>query len=425
MGALVVFAGVYVLFEQDDGIEGYSATSSETDFTDCCSACGSEGVNVMENMPYASVAQTADTMSRRTASPRAAIRLVLTLALPFILLSAAMIGCAQNGDTRGDADIDPVVAQLFEPIPPEAPAPEDNPTTEARVDLGHKLFFEQKLSRSGTISCNTCHVVGAGGVDHLPRAVGEAGRVGPRTSPTVFNAAFLGSQFWDGRAETLEEQAMGPIQAHVEMDMTPEEAVERLRETGYLPFFEQAFPEDDDPLTFDNIARAIASFERTLITPGSPFDRFLEGETDALTEEQRAGLQLFTSSGCAGCHNGVLLGGQGFARFSHAEGGGDVGRADVTGREADRYVFRIAPLRNVAETAPYFHDGSASTLHEAVSVMGSAQLARTFNDEEVAQIVAFLESLTGEFPLVTFPQLPRVATGVAPARSTSPADTTQ
>ena len=328
------------------------------------------------------------------------------IALPIILVVTLFVGCAQDRDDT--ADIDPVVAQLFEPIPPEAEAPEDNPITDEKIELGHMLFFEQKLSRSGIISCNTCHVVGAAGVDHLPLAVGEAGRVGTRTSPTVYNAAFLGSQFWDGRAETLEEQAMGPIQAHVEMDLTPEETEERLRETGYLPYFEAAFPEaEGDPITFDNIVKAIATFERTLITPGSPFDRYLEGDASALTEEQIAGLNLFTSAGCAGCHNGVLLGGQGFARFSHAEGSGDPGRTEVTGEESDRYVFRIAPLRNVALTYPYFHDGSAATLEEAVSVMGSAQLGRQFNEEEISQMVAFLESLTGEFPLVTYPQLPR------------------
>lgn len=346
-----------------------------------------------------------------SASPLASpLRLVL------LALVVAFAGCAGEerpaGDgtaatSGGDYELDPLVARLFEPIPEEAPAPEDNPMTEAGVELGHMLFFEQKLSRSGVVSCNTCHVVGAAGVDHLALAVGEQGRQGTRTSPTVYNAAFLGSQFWDGRAATLEEQAAGPIQAHVEMDLTPEEAVERLRESGYLPYFEAAFPDDEDPLTFENLTRAIASFERTLITPGSPFDRYLDGERDALTEQQRAGLQLFTSSGCAGCHNGVLLGGQGFARFSHAEGGDDLGRAEATGQEADEYVFRIAPLRNVAETAPYFHDGSAATLEEAVSVMGSAQLGRSFNEQEVADLVAFLESLTGEFPLVTFPRLPR------------------
>ena len=300
------------------------------------------------------------------------------------------------------------VSPLFQPLPESAEHPEDNPGTPERIDLGHKLFFEPKLSRSGIISCNTCHVVGAAGVDAREVAIGEGARTGPRNSPTVYNAAFLSAQFWDGRAPTLEEQAKGPIQAHVEMDLTPEEAVERLREVGYEPLFAAAFPEDDDPLTFDNIARAIAAFERTLITPGAPFDRYLAGDENALTAQQKQGLSIFQSAGCISCHHGVMLGGQGYAAFSHVEGSGDIGRAAVTGRDEDRYVFRIAPLRNVALTAPYFHNGSAATLHEAVSIMGWVQLKRRFTDEEVDALVAFLESLTGEFPVVTHPQLPRV-----------------
>src|SRR5690606_14126316 len=220
------------------------------------------------------------------------------------------------------------------------------------------------------ISCNTCHVIGAAGVDHRAIAMGEGARTGPRNSPTVYNAAFLQSQFWDGRAPTLEEQAKGPIQAHVEMDLTPEEAVENLSATGYGPYFARAFPEADSALTFDHLAMAIAAFERTLITPGSAFDRYLEREDDALTEQQREGLLLFQQAGCAGCHNGPLLGGNGYAAFSHVEGSEDRGRADVTLQDEEAYHFRIAPLRNVALTYPYFHDGSAQTLDEAVQIMG-------------------------------------------------------
>ena len=299
------------------------------------------------------------------------------------------------------------VSPLFEPLPAEAPHPEDNPGTPERIDLGHKLFFEPKLSRSGIISCNTCHVVGAAGVDARPVAMGEGARTGPRNSPTVFNAAFLSAQFWDGRAPTLEEQAKGPIQAHVEMDLTPEEAVQRLRETGYEPLFKAAFPDEADPLTFDNIAKAIAAFERTLITPGAPFDRYLAGDTAALTPLQKRGLNIFQSAGCIGCHNGVLLGGRSFAAFTHVAGSPDIGRAAVTGKQEDRHVFRVAPLRNVALTAPYFHDGSAATLHDAVRIMGKVQLNREFTPEEVDALVAYLESLTGEFPQIPHPQLPR------------------
>lgn len=300
-------------------------------------------------------------------------------------------------------------AQIFEPIPAEAEAPADNPMTEEKVELGHMLFFENRLSRSGIISCNTCHVVGAAGVDHRALAMGDSGRVGPRNSPTVFNAAFLKSQFWDGRAATLEEQAIGPLQAHVEMDLRPDEAMARLDESGYRAYFEKAFPDEEDSFTYDNLAKAIASFERTLITPGAPFDRFLEGEEDALTEIEKAGLDLFMQSGCMGCHNGPLLGGNSFMPFTHAsnQGGEDTGLHAITGDEADKYVFRVAPLRNVEFTYPYFHDGSAKTLEDAVSVMGSSQLNRDFTQEEVSQIVAFLKSLSGEFPMVTHPRLPR------------------
>ena len=323
------------------------------------------------------------------------------------LVGAVLVlsGCrtGEDGSTGTSGELSP----LFQPLPASAPEPADNPSTPERVDLGRMLFFEPKLSRSGTIACNTCHVVGAAGVDHRDVAIGEGARTGPRNSPTVFNAAFLQSQFWDGRAPTLEEQAKGPIQAHVEMDLTPEEAVENLRATGYEPYFARAFPEADTALTFDHVAMAIAAFERTLLTPGSPFDRYLEGEEDALTPEQKEGLTLFQQAGCVGCHNGPLLGGNGFAAFSHVEGDEDRGRADVTQREEDEYFFRIAPLRNVAVTHPYFHDGSAATLDEAVAIMGEVQLGRSFTEEERANLVAFLESLTGEFPQVPYPYLPR------------------
>jgi len=283
----------------------------------------------------------------------------------------------------------------------------------ARVELGKMLYFEPKLSRSNTISCNTCHVVGAAGVDHRDVAMGEGARTGPRNSPTVFNAAFLASQFWDGRAPSLEEQAKGPIQAHVEMDMTPDEVVERLEETGYGPYFADAFSDEAAPVTFNNVAKAIAAFERTLLTPGSAFDAYLEGDETALTGEQKEGLAIFQDAGCVGCHNGPLLGGNSYAGFSHVEGTADRGREGVTGRTADAYVFRVAPLRNIALTYPYFHNGSANTLAEAVSIMGESQLGLTLTPDEQTKLVSFLESLTGEFPQVPYPYLPRRAPGTS------------
>lgn len=319
--------------------------------------------------------------------------------------SFILLGSCSTDEPVRPADVSP----LFEPIPPEAPVPEDNPMTPEKVDLGHKLFFEPRLSRSGIISCNTCHVVGAAGVDHRDVAIGEMGRLGPRNTPTVYNAAFLKAQFLDGRAATLEEQAVGPIQAHVEMDLTPEEAMQRLEQTGYRPLFEKAFPDEEEPFTFDNLAKAIASFERTLITHGSPFDDYLEGDLTALDEKERSGLRLFQDSGCLGCHHGPLLGGRSFTRFTHAANkeGTDMGRYAVTGDPADKYVFRVAPLRNVELTYPYFHDGSAETLEEAISIMGESQIGRTYTEEEVDQLVAFLKTLTGEFPIIPHPSLPR------------------
>ncbi len=341
--------------------------------------------------------------------------------IPAVVLAAFLAACGKQGKEAPPAGGERPAAQrpaglspLFETLPATAPAPTDNPTSAERVELGHKLFFEPKLSRSGTIACNTCHVIGAAGVDNRDVAMGEGARTGPRNSPTVFNAAFLKAQFWDGRAPTLEEQAKGPIQAHVEMDLTPNEAVARLRATGYAPLFAEAFGGDTAALTFDNLAKAIAAFERTLLTPGAPFDHYLAGDSTALGPEARAGLALFQQAGCIGCHNGPLLGGNGYANFSHVQGSKDVGRAAVTKNAADNWVFRIAPLRNIAMTHPYFHNGSARTLEDAVSIMGNSQLKRNFTPEEVRQLVAFLHSLTGEFPSVPYPQLPRAFPTAAP-----------
>lgn len=332
---------------------------------------------------------------------------LLAMSIVSVVLVFSAMSCQSGSSPIGEAPLAP--HPLFQVLPDYAEDPEYNIRTPERIDLGHKLFFEPKLSRSGIISCNTCHVVGAAGVDHRERAIGEGAQVGPRNSPTVYNAAFLKAQFWDGRAATLEEQAEGPIQAHVEMDLTPDEAVERLRRTGYLPYFQAAFPDEEHPLTFGNIAKAIAAFERTLLTPGSKFDQYLEGNFDVLSERELAGMRIFQETGCASCHHGPLLGGNMFMEFSHL-GGEDIGRAAVTGYERDQFVFRVAPLRNVALTYPYFHDGSVATLEEAISIMGTAQLGRTFNDEEVEKLVAFMHTLTGEFPMIPHPSLPRVPT---------------
>jgi cytochrome c peroxidase len=276
------------------------------------------------------------------------------------------------------------------------------------------LFFEPRLSASHLISCNTCHNVGLGGDDDLPTSIGHGWQKGPRNSPTVFNAVFNAAQFWDGRAEDLAEQAKGPVQAGVEMASTPARVVETLNSIPeYVQRFEASFPDVEDPVTFDNMAMAIEAFEATLLTPDAPFDRFVQGDDHALDETQKKGLELFINKGCAGCHGGVNFGGQGYYPFGLVKKPGaeilpegDKGRFEVTQTATDEYVFRASPLRNIELTAPYFHSGAVWSLEEAVSVMGNAQLGTQLTAEEVDAITAFMKSLTGEIPVIGYPELP-------------------
>jgi cytochrome c peroxidase len=302
----------------------------------------------------------------------------------------------------------------FEPIPRMVPAVRDNAITGAKVDLGKLLFFEPRLSASGVISCNTCHNVGLGGMDGLEVAVGHGWQTGPRNSPTVYNAVFNAAQFWDGRAADLKEQAKGPIQAGVEMASTPERVIAVLKSIpAYVEHFERAFPGEPDPVTFDNVARAIEAFEATLITPDSRFDQWLQGNDAVMTDEEVEGLQLFMDTGCVACHAGVNVGGQDYYAFGVMELPGaeilppeDRGRFQVTASATDDYVFRAGPLRNIALTYPYFHSGKVWDLEQAVAIMGVSQLGRDLNDDEVKKITAFLHTLNGEMPRIEYPMLP-------------------
>ncbi len=306
-----------------------------------------------------------------------------------------------------------VALELFAPLPSTVPALRDNRITPEKIELGKALFFDPRLSASGVFSCNSCHNVGTGGDDNLETSIGHGWQKGPRNSPTVFNAVFNEAQFWDGRAEDLKAQAKGPIQAGVEMANTPENVVLTLKSMPqYVAWFEGAFPGEADPVTFDNMARAIEAFEATLITP-APFDAYLNGDDQALTFEQKKGLSLFMAKGCAACHNGVNVGGHGYYPFGVIERPGadilpenDKGRFAVTQTADDEYVFRASPLRNIAVTAPYFHSGKVWDLEQAVGIMGSSQLGEELNDEEVRLITAFMHSLTGQVPEVTYPILP-------------------
>lgn len=319
------------------------------------------------------------------------------------------------------------------PLPAQAPAPAANPTTPAKVELGKKLYFDPRVSIDGTVSCNSCHNVMEGGDDERAFSSGVRGQRGGRSAPTVWNAAFLSVQFWDGRAPSLEEQAKGPVINPVEMGVHDHDAcMTRLSAIpAYVSEFEAVFGKNG--MTIDNFAKAIAAYERTLITPNSAYDRYAKGDESALTEQQKRGLQTVLETGCITCHSGQnfagppLPEGQGFYQKVPLIPGSeydrkydllaDTGREQATKNAADRNMWRVPTWRNVALTAPYFHNGSVPTLDEAVRVMAKIQLGKDLTDAQVGDIVAFLGSLTGEFPEQTMPRLPAV-----PGKSVVPGD---
>lgn len=292
---------------------------------------------------------------------------------------------------------------------PIQPIPALSDFDKERVELGRRLFHDTSLSKDGTISCASCHDVAGGGDDGRARSLGVDGAQGGINAPTVVNARFNFRQFWDGRARTLEDQVDGPLQHPAEMATTWGEVIAKLQADGaYKAAFERSYGHGPDAAS---VRDAVATFERFLITPGCAFDRYLMGDEGAISDAAKAGYELFVSLGCITCHQGVNVGGNMFQPFGQGsryfdERGGDVtsadlGRFNVTGDERDKHVFRVAPLRNVALTAPYLHDGSAGTLAEAVQVMASHQLGEKLSEEEVLNIVAFLESLTGDVAKLT------------------------
>jgi cytochrome c peroxidase len=293
-----------------------------------------------------------------------------------------------------------------EPIRPIAAAEVTDP---ALVELGKMLFFDPRLSKSGFISCNSCHNLSMGGSDNLKTSVGHNWQRGPINSPTVLNSKLNVAQFWDGRAADLQEQAGGPIANPAEMAFTHELAVHVLSTIpGYVAEFERAF--GPGPIDIARVTKAIAAFEETLATPNSRFDRWLEGDDTALVADELAGYRVFRTSGCTTCHHGPAAGATAFHKMGLVEpyrtDNPKQGRFEVTGEEIDRFRFKVPTLRNVALTYPYFHDGEAETLAEAVEVMGRLQLGRRFSTEETTQVVAFLHTLTGDQPAFALPQLP-------------------
>lgn len=296
--------------------------------------------------------------------------------------------------------------QAEEPIKPIQPVKEINL---AMAELGKKLYFDPRLSKSGFISCNSCHNLSMGGTDNLKTSIGDKWQQGPINSPTVLNSSLNLAQFWDGRAADLKEQAGGPIANPGEMASTHTLAVDVVESIpGYRREFKQVF--GSESVTIDYITDAIAEFEKTLVTPNSPFDQWLLGDENAITAVEKEGYALFKASGCVACHNGEAVGGNSFQKMGIIEpyktANTAEGRVAVTGKDTDRFMFKVPTLRNVEMTYPYFHDGEAATLTEAVDVMGRLQLGRQFTDRENGAIVAFLKTLTGDQPSFTLPILP-------------------
>lgn len=322
----------------------------------------------------------------------------LTLALVCVAFAACFKKEEDKAAPAPEATEAPAKKLPFEPLPEVEVDPK-------KVELGRRLYFDTRLSGDGTLSCASCHSFDKGGADAAKVSTGIRGQQGPINSPTVLNAHLNFVQFWDGRAKDLEEQALGPVENPVEMGATWPEVVERLKaDEKMVEWFDALY---EDGITKENIAAAIAEFERSLSTP-APFDRYLQGDEDAISEKAKRGLDLFVKTGCVSCHTGPGLGGTMFQKFGLLEdyfpirGGelteADLGRYNVTKNEADKHMFKVPLLRNVALTAPYFHDGSVDDLGRAVEIMARVQLRKKLEPDEIEAIVAFLETLTGELP---------------------------
>ena len=282
-------------------------------------------------------------------------------------------------------------AEPIEPLPLKAEY------DEKIAALGKQLFFDPMLSKDGTISCATCHHLENGGDDNLKFSFGINGQEGVINSPTVYNAVYNFRQFWDGKAKDLQEQAIGPIENPIEMGNSFENLIKTLNASKYKKQFELLYSEG---ITKETITHAIAEYEKALITPNAPFDQYLRGDKNAISDNQKEGYALFKSKGCISCHHGQNVGGNLYNKFGVIENtkSADLGRYNVTKKDRDRYFFKVPSLRNVAMTSPYFHDGRTASLDEAVKMMARYQLGQPVSEEEVMKIVAFLSSLNGEIP---------------------------
>lgn len=278
---------------------------------------------------------------------------------------------------------------------PISPIPLTINVNDEKASLGKKLFFDSILSIDNTISCHSCHLIDQGGDDNLQFSVGVDGKVGNINAPTVLNSTFNFVQFWDGRAKNLHEQALGPITNPIEMNNSFEVIIPKLEKTKYKNEFESIY---EDGITKYNIADAIAEYEKTLITPNAPFDKYLRGDKNAINEDVKQGYSLFKTQGCISCHHGINVGGNLYAEFGVVSKlqSESKGRYEVTKNDLDKYHFKVPSLRNVELTAPYLHDGRLDTLEETVKFMAHYQLGKSLNEDDINKIVLFLKSLTGQ-----------------------------
>ena len=338
------------------------------------------------------------------------IFIIINAVIPAFTTAAdeSMIGYGRGGRMSGGAKS----ARSDEPI---RPIPINFDYDRAKVELGKKLFFEPRLSKSGWITCNSCHNLSTGGADNLPTSIGHKWFLGPINSPTVLNAKFNLTQFWDGRAKDLKEQAGGPIANPFEMGSNHELAVSVLQSIPqYVKWFNDVYTSKemytDEKIHIDQVTDAIAAFEETLTTPNSRFDQWLIGYDKSISESELEGYNLFKDKGCVSCHNGVGVGGNSYQKFGMAKpydkDTNTLGRYNVTKDDKDKFVFKVPLLRNIELTAPYFHDASTRDLSEAVNIMAEYQLGTTLTEDETEKIVAFLRTLTGSQPSIIFPTLP-------------------
>ncbi len=277
---------------------------------------------------------------------------------------------------------------------PITPIPLEVNLNKKKVILGKELFFDVRLSKDNTISCHSCHNLAKGGVDNQQFSFGIGGQIGKINTPTVFNSSFNFVQFWDGRAKTLHEQALGPIEDPAEMGISLDELLVKLNNTEYKDKFKKLYKQG---LTKDSLVDAIAEYEKSLNTINAPFDKFLRGDENAITQNAKKGYKLFKEQGCIACHHGINVGGNLYAKFGAVKEAEVIskGRFEVTKNELDLYHFKVPSLRNIELTYPYLHDGRFDTLEDTVKFMAYHQLGKTLKDEDIENIVSFLKTLTG------------------------------